>query len=274
MRETRGTERARKWGHEVCEHCESPSIALKFERNSEMVCMSQFEAFTKFRSNWGHFSMLTIATHKLRCTSQRSHIIWQLRSRDMFINNWNTKNVYREKSKEMTRILRNLSFGWSRYWSPARAPISWSSLKNSADCQQYIITWYLSLVFLVLFGSLPFLSWDLWEFPARFSMSQIWQYNLDSLPWTDGSPHDSFHFISFHFTSFHFISFSLDFLWKEGRKIGSSHQESGASGGQPLPDSLRNSQGFLSITFYSPLSRRNFQNSGSPNDEQMQFISK
>jgi hypothetical protein len=75
--------------------------------------------------------------------------------------------------------------------------------------------------------------------------------NLRTWSLTDGSRHDSFH---------------LDFLWKEGRKIAGSHQKSAASGGQRFPDSLGNSQGFLSITFYSPLSRRNFQNSGSPNE--------
>jgi hypothetical protein len=70
----------------------------------------------------------------------------------------------------------------------------------------------------------------------------------------------------------------LDFLCKERRKeerkIGVSHQKSAASGGQLFPDSLGNFQCFLNITFYSPPSRRNFQNSGSPNDEQVQFISK
>jgi hypothetical protein len=40
MSETWGLESARTWGHECCEHCETPSIALKFERNSEMVWMS------------------------------------------------------------------------------------------------------------------------------------------------------------------------------------------------------------------------------------------
>jgi hypothetical protein len=53
----------------------------------------------------------------------------------------------------------------------------------------------------------------------------------------------------FHFISFHFISFHLDFTWKEGTKIGDSSHKSAACGGQPLPDSLGNSQCFLSITF-------------------------
>jgi hypothetical protein len=67
----------------------------------------------------------------------------------------------------------------------------------------------------------------------------------------------------------------LDFLWKEGRKIGGSCQKSAASGGHHLPDLLGNSQGFPISTFYSPRSRTNVQNSGlPPSDEQMQLISK
>jgi hypothetical protein len=95
--------------------------------------------------------------------------------------------------------------------------------------------------------------------------------NLRGCRLTDRSRHSSFHFISLHFTSFH-----LDFAWNERRKIGGCCQKSAASGGQPRPSSLGNSQGFLIITFYSPRfqSRRNVQNFGSPNDEQMQFISK
>jgi hypothetical protein len=115
--------------------------------------------------------------------------------------------------------------------------------------------------------------------------------------WTDGFRHDSFHFTSLHFTSFHFTSLhfttlhftslhftslpftSFHFTWifsgtKEGRKIGDSHQKSAASRGKTLPDSLGILEDFLSITFYSPLSRRNVQKSASPNDEQMQFILK
>jgi hypothetical protein len=103
---------------------------------------------------------------------------------------------------------------------------------------------------------------------GKFSVKDI-KSNLRRWILTDRARQDSFHFISLHFISFHFTwIFSGK---KQGKKIGDSHQNSAVSGGQPLPDSLGNSQGFFNITFYSPLSRRNVQKSGSPNDEQMQF---
>jgi hypothetical protein len=101
---------------------------------------------------------------------------------------------------------------------------------------------------------------NLFGHKGKFSVKDR-KSNLRGCRLTDRSRHSSFH---------------LDFTWNEGRKIGGCCQKSAASGGQPRPSSLGNSQGFLTIIFYSPRfrSRRNVQNFGSPNDEQMQFISK
>jgi hypothetical protein len=45
----------------------------------------------KFQKNWDCVSMPAMTTHKFWSISQPCHIIYQLYSRDMFINNWNAK---------------------------------------------------------------------------------------------------------------------------------------------------------------------------------------